>query len=85
MKFYGMTDAEVLKMPIRTFWASYRYIVRIRAEEDLRLLPLLRAAQNTEMFNHTVETLKEEMGQIVQQSPLEETLDRNGLDSLRHL
>lgn len=51
----------------------------------MRLLPVMRAGQSGEMFNETLETLRQEAGEIVKNDPLVEELDRSGLDALRQM
>ena len=36
MRFYGVTDVEVLRMPARRFFALHDKILQLTAEEDLR-------------------------------------------------
>jgi hypothetical protein len=38
IRFYGVTDAEVMKMPARRFFVLHEKITQISSEEDMRAL-----------------------------------------------
>lgn len=65
MKFYGLGDEQVLRMPIRRFWLLHRSIDRLQAEQDLRLLAISVGAQSAEGYKSTSERLRAEQGKVV--------------------
>ena len=49
MRFYAMAYADVMHLPIYTFWAIYRNMRPIQAEEDRRAILAASAAQSWAM------------------------------------
>ncbi len=81
-------------MPVRLFWFYSRQVDRIRAEEDLRLLRVLAAAQSGEAMTKEAERLNQELGTVRVFAPVERTIvvdgqerdpnfDKAALDALR--
>jgi len=84
MRFYGMSRQEVLDTPVKTFWLLNAKIDQLRAEEDMRLMRVMQAAnsQSREAIEGLWRDLKKEVG-----TPFKEKdeLDREGLEELRKL
>lgn len=53
---------EVLKLPVKTFWALNKQVGRLRAEEDQRDLGNLSASQSAEGYKARMEALQREIG-----------------------
>lgn len=65
MRFYGVDDAGLLKMPIRRFWALNGYIDRIRAEEALAQMPVMSTVMGGEHVAGIVGDLQRTVGNPV--------------------
>lgn len=48
MSQYGQRWDDILTMPIRVFWALFRQISIINAEDSLRLLRVIQLSQSTD-------------------------------------
>lgn len=62
MRFYGLSDEQVMGLPIRKFWLMDRMIDRIRSEEILAWLPAHFSAMGGEHVPKTVEDLRRRVG-----------------------
>lgn len=82
MRFYSLTDKEVLTMPLVRFWLLQSNIGRLSAAEDMRLLKMHASIGGKQSFEEYREGLIRELG-IVQK--VEEKLDREGLKRLAAL
>jgi hypothetical protein len=65
MHFYGLSDTEVLAMPIRRFWLLHKCVDRLAAEADMRALYNAASAQGGEAFKEHSERLRERVGDVV--------------------
>lgn len=72
MHFYSIPRGELLKTPIKTFWLLACNVDRLRAEADMRLLPLLNAAQSKEGTEQASRQLKAELGEVYRKRPVYE-------------
>jgi Na+/phosphate symporter len=57
---------EVLKLPLKTFWALNRQLDRLRAEEEQRLLRVLSSAQSAESATQLQQELRQQIGEPVE-------------------
>lgn len=76
VRFYGMSDQQVMDMPARRFWWMDRCINRLQAAEDMRHISLAAAVnQGGDSLKNRVDHLKEELGTIavVVKSNIEKT------------
>ncbi len=87
MHFYGLSDQQLLAMPLKRFWFLSRSVDRIAAEQDLRLLSIGASVQSGESYKDMVTGLHKQMGKVVIMDEVEraqtEVLDRSGLSSLK--
>lgn len=96
MAFYGMSDRQILDLPVTRFWLMSRSIDRISAERDMRMAMVVGAVQSVEGTEELFKRLQDEMGKVVvfnesMKAELKEKqaaaqvfdLDRDGLDGLR--
>lgn len=60
--FYNTPYAQVLTMPVKTFWSMIRNANRLKAGNDLRLLQLLAVSQSSDAMRETGEALVQEQG-----------------------
>lgn len=79
MAEYGQTYDQVLKLPLRTFWAFNRQVDRLRAERDARALRIASAAQSPEGSKELAEALRAELATPV---VVEKTFDEAKWDEL---
>ena len=56
---------DVLKLPLKTFWALNRQIARLRAEEDVRSMANIAAANSSDGYKQRIQQLQGEIGQPV--------------------
>lgn len=61
MKNYGIGYAQVLKLPLRTFWSLNRQVDRLNAEADQRALRVANSAQSPEAAKALTEQLRLEL------------------------
>jgi hypothetical protein len=85
MRFYALTDKDVMAMPMRRFWALFRNIAKLRAEESLALLQIQNVAQSGEAAQELGDRLQATLNDVVQPDHFVEPLDRSGLEDLRSL
>jgi hypothetical protein len=92
MRFYGLSDERLLKMPLRRFWLLNKNIDRLRAEEDLRMLSVALHAASGESAGDLSEKLMKQMGTVVEFDEAKRALtqanaerDRDGLMALKHM
>jgi hypothetical protein len=72
MHFYGLSDTEVLAMPIRRFWLLHKCVDRLAAEADMRALHNAACAQGGEAFKEHSDRLQRRVGEVVRMSAREE-------------
>lgn len=65
MRFYGLTYAELMATPIKTFWFMNASIDRINAQEDMRSLSVAVCSQGGEIALNHRERLVLEIGTVV--------------------
>ena len=80
MRFYSMTDKDVLSTQISRFWLLARNISRITAEEDLRSLTIANVATSGERTKEYRDKLIAEIGTV---SVIEEARDESGIARLK--
>lgn len=89
MHFYGLSDQQLLAMPLKRFWFLSRSIDRITAEEDTRMAHVAAMVQSGETLEDLLDRLRKQMGTVVDMdhavTAQEEQLDSAGLASLREL
>lgn len=68
MHFYGIKHADLLQLPIYTFWEMAKNIDRLRAEEDKRMFTLLQQAFMSEEAQKYLDKLHEEQGFVIETS-----------------
>lgn len=86
MRFYGMSNKEVMKLPIHQFWTFNSYIPRLKAEEDIRALTIAANAQSAEGYREIRENLVIEMGEVAKVDPIQSaTRDEDATQKLRAL
>ncbi len=87
MRFYGLSDEQVLQMPVRRFWLLHKNVDRIAAEEDIRVAAIAASVQSGESFNELMNGLRKQMGEVVIidriSQAMTEKLDRVGLAMLK--
>jgi hypothetical protein len=70
MRFYGLTDEHILKMPANRFWFLYNTALRIEAQEDLRLLNIAVKTGGMELdadgIKSLVNDLSEGVGKVIE-------------------
>lgn len=71
-----------MKMPVRRFWLMNRNINRIQAENDVRMVTVMNAAQSQEGAKEYRESLIEEMGDVAR---AEAVRDEAGVDRLKNM
>ena len=80
---------ELLDTPISMFWALSKYIDRLRAEEDLRVISTHSAILSEESYTTKVDQLTKQAGEVAifdkAETAMSETLDREGLAALKEL
>lgn len=85
MHFYGLSNRELLDLPIRTFWMLNANVDRLSAQQDLRSLSVNLASQSTS--NDSVLRLRDalvlELDEPWKSDPLEAVRDENGFERLR--
>lgn len=85
--FYGLSDRQVLEMPVTRFWLLNRSIDRIQAEKSIGAAMIAIQTQSSEGFSDLMSGLQKQLGKIVDMDPIEvaktEELDRGGLHSLK--
>ena len=85
MRFYGMTLADVLTMPIYTFWKLYSYINRISSEEDLRQFTMLQNIIGGKPKEY-VKQLQDHISEPIKYDETSELVfDKQGLNSLKQM
>lgn len=62
MRGYSKSYTETLALPLRVFWMLNRNLDRLRAEEDLRALPIIMAQHGGEAVKELQERLVEQLG-----------------------
>jgi len=83
VRFYGMSDAQVMEMPIARFWLMNASIDRISAQEDLRAARrAVLANANKEYVNDYFRSLVKEIGAVVVR---EDVPDYEGIQRLKSL
>ena len=90
MRFYGLDDRHLLKMPLRRFWLLNKNIDRLRAEEDHRQITLLLSAASGEHASKLMGRLEKQVGTVVEFDQGKAALtqanaerDRDGLMALK--
>lgn len=81
MAHYGLSDAQVLDMPIRRFWLFSDSIDRMNAADDLRAIRVAAAAFSQEAYKSTTEKLLKTLGEVVVTNG--QTRDREGIKELK--
>jgi len=82
MRCYGLSDQQVMDMPIQRFWLLSENVSRVLAEESQRLIRVIMAA--------TVggDVMKDVMGEIEHQLStvsVEQERDEKGINRLKEL
>ena len=89
MAFYGLSDRDVLTMPVTRFWLLNRSIDRVTAERSISTAVISAQVQSSEGFQELITGLQKQLGQIVDMDEAiikqTEQLDRDGLNLLRNL
>jgi hypothetical protein len=87
MRFYGITHADLLRLPIYTFWEMAKNIDRLRAEDDKRMFILLQQAFMSENAQKYLDGLHEEQGTVIETSDgyYGEKFDQGAFNALRGL
>lgn len=87
LHFYAMGYAEIMALPLSTFWLLHANIDRIKAHDDLRAVSMALVGQSTPDAVHEYrQRLVVEAGQIVTMatgSPLDVQRDEAGFQELR--
>lgn len=83
IRFYGLSDEAVMRLPIRRFWLLLKNIRRLMAQEELRLFNLmLHQDAKTESVKDFMGVLRREVGETHRAKPV---FDRAGLEELKRL
>ena len=83
VRFYGMSDAQVMEMPVSRFWLMRNNIDRVSAQEDMRAARrAVLANANKEYVNDYFKSLAKEIGTVVER---EEVPDLEGIQRLKSL
>lgn len=79
-----MKFADVMELPLRTFWSLNRNVDRLRAEQDIRSLQVATAAQTVEDGGDAVKFLSEHLRMEIG-SPIiiEKKFDRSKFEELK--
>jgi hypothetical protein len=77
---YGMGYWDVLKLPLKTFWAFNRQLDRLRAEEEQRLLQVMACAQSAESVTRMQKQLQDQIGEPVEH---EKVFDASRFEELK--
>ena len=89
MHFYGLSDLDLLAMPVRRFWLLNKSVDRIVAEQAIQSAVIAVQTQSGDSFSDLMKGLRKQMGQVVvldrARKGVAEKLDREGLDKLRLL
>jgi hypothetical protein len=89
MRFYGLSDEQVLKMPIKRFWLLQRNVSRLAAQEDVRAFNVaLLPHGKEEDIKQAYDKWKEQVGLIFDEvtdpaAPAE--WDREGYNVLKQM
>lgn len=84
MRFYGLTDVNVLEMPIGRFWMLNSNIDRISAQEDYRIARANMVAQSTKNgVREYFDGLAKELGAVIVRD--ETQPDYEGIQRLKSL
>lgn len=88
MRFYGMSDRQLMEMPVTRFWLLNRSVDRIAAEESIRLAQVAGAVQSGDSYTTLMTALRSQMGKVMEienldQEQLVEGPDRAGLAALK--
>lgn len=70
-----------MRMPVRRFWLLHRNVTRIQAEEDLRQLTTVNAAQAPEAAKEYREQLVLQIGET--STIVDNTRDESGIQALK--
>ncbi|MBX5130827.1 hypothetical protein HJB53_30515 [Rhizobium lentis] len=95
MKVFSIRHEELLKVPMKRFWAYHRAADRLQAADDMRMLHLLAGVTSQDGVTKLQERLSEQVGEIYVFEPVAPTLvisdtttpdpalERDKLESLR--
>jgi hypothetical protein len=84
--FYSMTDEQVLRMPVKRFWAMSACINRIQAERDKRKLSVtLQTNGNKNSIGDFVANLDKEMGEVAVYDRMSARADKEGIAKLKKI
>lgn len=65
VSFYGMSDVEVLAMPIYRFWSASSNVDRINAEDRIAQLHVHNSSQNKESAEAMIDSLNRTRGTVL--------------------
>jgi len=80
LAFYGMSDVQVLEMPVKRFWLLSSCVDRMKSADDIRSIRVAAAVLDQESYKTTLESLSESVGSIANKT---DEIDREGLDRLK--
>jgi hypothetical protein len=84
IRFYGLSDTQVLDMPINRFWMLNTNIDRISAQEDYRAARAHMASQSTkDGIQSYFDGLTKEMGTVIVRDDTKP--DYEGIERLKGL
>lgn len=89
MRFYGLSDRQVLEMPVTRFWLLHRSVDRIAAEESIRSAMIGASVQSGDGLSALLTDLRKQMGTVVDMDQvavaMEAKLDKQGFAALKNL
>ena len=89
MRFYGLSDRQLMEMPVVRFWLLNRSVDRIAAEESIRLAHVAGAVQSGDVYTSLMSSLRGQMGRVMEidetNPRLDVGLDRVGLKALKNM
>lgn len=72
-------------MPVRMFWHMCGQVDRVLAQNDLRAVRVAGTTMSEDGGRAVSDMLKQELGRITTAAPVEEQLDRDGLEGLKSM
>ena len=85
MRFYGLTDSELLAMPAKRFWLLEKNVSRIQAHEAMQSIPLVQCAMGGDGVKDYQSTLTNALGKIHETQLLPQRTDEATKARLRAL
>lgn len=80
-----MSFQDVIAMPLKSFWALYKQMDRVKASEDLHQISIPGFGSTKEHFTKFVTDAQKAVGHPVIYDTRNEQLDRKGLEKLRNM